>query len=157
MGVILNFGNWRKLHEAEEAVSMLSADAIVKNPANPYKAYAKANGEEVKNVLLGLKNRTQFWQLSGAVGGTLGKIGSLNLEPTQRTAILSKVQFILEPSKFSEDRKVVDMYEQWAEKSTWESFVSLFKDEPGRAEGLTDDWKNEFRMPSTGGHFNLED
>ncbi|CAB4159560.1 hypothetical protein UFOVP699_296 [uncultured Caudovirales phage] len=153
MGMILDFGNWRKLHEAEEAEMAMDVSASGPNPYTNLKNNAKGVYSAVKSIL-SRKDAAAFWQLSNAVGGILKAIGPLDLEKSQRSEIAYGVAMTLDSSKYG---NTIDMFSKWAESTGWESFVNLFKEESGKPLSLTHDLDQDFKMPrDTGAKWNLD-
>jgi hypothetical protein len=139
MSNILNFSKWKKLYESEMAAEL---------EAGGSNQYAKYRGDSAGTLtalktIIASKDSMGFWKLSNAVGGILKTIGELDLPRPERAGIASGVVSLL-GGKYPETAKY---FKNWGESTTWESFTDLFTDEPGRAEGLTDDFKNDFNMP----------
>jgi len=135
MSNVLNFNKWRKLYESEMAVEVGGS-----NNYSKYKGNAQATLSALK-AILAKRDAAGFWNLSNAVGGILKTIGGLDLSSTERAVIASDVRMVLDKSKYG---ATIEMFAKWADSTTWESFTSLFKDDSGRGEGLTDDFKNKF-------------
>ena len=132
MSNVLNFSKWRKLYESEMAGGS--------NNYSNYKGNAQGTLSALK-AILAKRDAAAFWNLSNAVGGILKTIGELNLSSTDRAVIASDVRMVLDKAKY---KATIKMFQDWADSTTWESFTSLFKDDSGRSEGLTDDFKNKF-------------
>jgi hypothetical protein len=137
MSIILNFSKWMKLHESEmDMESTVSGgnnySSCVNNPAKTL---------AVLKSIISNNDVGGFWKLSNAVGGIIRTLG--DLERAQRGYISNEVGALL-GTKYP---VTTAYFKKWAESTSWEEFTDLFKDEPGRAEGLTDDFKNDFNMP----------
>lgn len=151
MGVILDFGKWRKLHEAEEAE--MAMDVSASGP-NPY-ATLKNKPDSIKNALMSLKSDdvAGFWKLSNAVGGILKSIGPLDLDQPTRFDISLHVEDIL-GGKYPD---TVKMYQAWAESTGWEKFWNTVLPDEGKPQSITNDWNNKFSAPrDTGAKWNLD-
>ena len=138
MSNILNFSKWSKLHEAEEAemAATTSATGAMTAKQTLSKLYEVLGNKDVK----------AFWELSTQVGGIIKKISELDLDHTQRQTLANRVDTLL-GGRTGDYAEAVKYFWAWSERDTWESFVNLFSDEPGEAQGLTNDFQNKFIMP----------
>jgi hypothetical protein len=135
MSNILNFSKWSKLYEAEMESAISSGTNYSSCVNNPDKTLAA-----LKSIISN-KDVAGFWKLSNTVGGIIKTLG--DLERAQRGYISNAIGALL-GTKYP---VTTAYFKKWAESTNWEEFTDLFKDEPGRAEGLTDDFKNDFNMP----------
>lgn len=147
MSNILNFSKWSKLYEADMAAELESGG---RPDYSKYRGNASGTLSALNSIIAKRRvdgNResaaTSFWRLSTAVGGIIKTLATLNLSQSERALIASEVAIIL-GTKYP---ATVAYFKEWGASTTWEAFTNLFKDEPGRAEGLTDDFKNDFNMP----------
>ncbi len=151
MGMILDFGNWRKLHEAEEAEMAMDASA---GGPNPY-TNLKNKPQSIKHALMSLApgDVAGFWKLSNAVGGILKSIGPLELDQPTRFDIALHVEDIL-GKKYAD---TVAMYKKWSESTGWEKFWNAVLPDEGKPQSINNDWNNKFSMPrDTGAKWNLD-
>jgi len=139
MSNILNFNKWSKLHEAEMAAELESGGSP---DYSKYKGKPDATRAALKSIIA-KKDVAGFWKLSTAVGGIIKTLADLDLSQSDRALIAAEVKILL-GTKYP---ATVAYFKEWGASTTWEAFTNLFKDEPGRAEGLTDDFKNDFNMP----------
>jgi hypothetical protein len=138
MSNILNFSKWSKLHEAEEAEMAATTSATGTMTA-------KQTLSELYKVL-GKNDVDGFWDLSRQVGGIIKKISELGLDHNQRVTLANRVDTLL-GGRTGQYAEAVKYFLEWSKRDNWESFVNLFSDEPGAAQGLTNDFENKFIMP----------
>lgn len=148
MSNILNFSKWSKLYEADMATELESGGSP---DYSKYKGKPDATRAALKSIIANAKKDpkhleeavTNFWKLSTAVGGIIKTLAELDLSQSDRALIAAEVKILL-GTKYP---ATVAYFKEWGASTTWEAFTNLFKDEPGRAEGLTDDFRNDFNMP----------